>query len=173
MHRRVLSTITLSKSSIIIYQTRNGQLIAEILRESIQVHFLERGEAVRHDDACQLAVAYCRAWSVQPSSEGDIIGCLELDIFARHLESRSDGSCGPQGYQEICRWRKKGNPGSEVCLGLELELAQRFNRRKYAAQRPIPSNVENNSHRRSADTTFSFHPAQPLACNRFLPTCWW
>lgn len=51
MNRCVLRTLTLPKSPIIIHQTRHRQVRAEVLGESIEVHFLDGGEAVRHYDA--------------------------------------------------------------------------------------------------------------------------
>ena len=90
--------VTLAEAAIVVNQAANWELGDEVFGEGVEVHFLERGEAMRHHQAGEFG--RCGGGGVEPAAEGDFVGGLEGDVFTRHFWL----GCNTSKWCWSCRW---------------------------------------------------------------------
>ena len=102
--------ITGREPAVVVHKTPQWQVGAEVLGEDIEVHLLDRREAMGYYQAGQLRGSGCVGGGVEPAAEDDIVGRLNSmsvrGIFAdvwMLLELELAGRCGfLYRYGEIC-----------------------------------------------------------------------
>ncbi len=85
MARMARLVVTSPKTAVVVHETADLELGDEVFGESVEVHFFEGGEAVRHYQARKRLLRVC-GWSIKPAAQDDLVRGLEFDIGAWHFD---------------------------------------------------------------------------------------